>query len=133
MYFALILGLTMTGPDTGSAGPWPISPAERAQVFATCAGRLSALIDHERTVVGTASKHIEAQQSTFQALLNAVMPDALDYGLPESKAMDWLLHAKLAQSRLLMRADFYGDAFAKQKARDAADAFLQECDQFLLS
>lgn len=129
---ALILGLATMAPSESSAGSWPQSPAERVQVFATCTGRLSALVDHERTVRGTAVEFFEKQRGAFQSLLNAVVPDALEYGLPKSQVMNWLLHAKLAQSQLLMRADFYGDAMIQEKARAAADAFLHECDQFLL-
>lgn len=129
----LILGLIGFGPIMSSAQPWPISPAERAQVFATCAGRLSALADHQRTVGEAVSDVLITRQDSFEALLTAVLPDAVDYGLPQGQALNWQLHAKLAQSRLLMRADFYGDATIKAKAREAADAFLQECEQFLLS
>ena len=129
---ALILGLAVVGPAQSSAQHWPISPSERVQVFATCAGRLSALVEHQRTIGGSVSDQTEAQRGGFEALLTAVIPDALEYGLPDTQALDWRLHAKLAQSRLLMRADFYRDATIKAKARAAADAFLRECDQFLL-
>ncbi|MEL7212425.1 MAG: hypothetical protein AAGK92_07175 [Pseudomonadota bacterium] len=128
----LILGLIGLGPIMSNAQPWPTSPSERVQVFATCAGRLSAFVDHQRTVGGQVSEQVEAQRGSFEALLSATIPDALDYGLPQAQAMDWQVHAKLAQSRLLMRADFYGDAVVKAKAREAADAFLRECDRFLL-
>ncbi|MEL6509801.1 MAG: hypothetical protein AAGK28_15605 [Pseudomonadota bacterium] len=129
---ALILGLVGLGPIMGSAQPWPTSPSERVQVFATCAGRLSAFVDHQRTIGGLVPEQLETQRGNFEALLSATIPDAVDYGLPQAQAMDWQIHAKLAQSRLLMRADFYGDAIIKAKAREAAEAFLRECDRFLL-
>lgn len=130
---ALILGLLMTGAHESIAQGWPTSPAQRAQVFAVCAGRLSALADHQRYLDANAADRAETQRLAFDALLQAVMPDALDYGMPGAQALNWRMHAKLAQSSLLMRADFNSDDQVKARARAAAEAFLNECDGFVLS
>lgn len=130
---ALILGLMIIGPGESGAQPWPNSPSERAQVFAVCAGRLAALADHQLYFDSAAAERARTQQQVFDALLKAVMPDALKYGMPGAQALNWRMHAKLAQSSLLMRANFNTDVIVKAKAQEAAAAFLSECEQFVLS
>lgn len=110
----------------------PQSPSERVQLFATCAGRFSALAEHQRLVDGPASEEADARRRAFDDLLSAVMPDALDWGMPGEMALNWRLTAKHAQAQLLSKSAFQSDARVAEISRQAADAFLRECDRWVL-
>lgn len=132
LYKALALLAFLFLPAMSQAAGVPVSPSERAQVFATCHGRLAAEMDHQRLMGDHPSQQIEHRHSAFKQLYQAVLPDALEYGLPGALAVTWFNTAKRKQAWLLMRADFNGDTDIKQKSRDAARALLSECDSLLL-
>ena len=120
-FFLVVLGLA------GAAQALPQSPSERAQLFATCAGRFSALAEHQRLFDGAASEVADAERETFEMLLDAVMPDARDWGMPGELALQWRLTAKMAQAELLHRSVFQTDAYVKTQSRRAADRLFDEC------
>lgn len=110
----------------------PHSPSERARLFAICAGRFSALAEHQRLFDGAASERADARRATFDDLLDAVMPDARDWGMPGDMALSWRLAAKFAQAELLQRAAFQSDAYIAAQSRQAADRLFDECRVHLL-
>lgn len=86
--------------------------------FSTCAGRLSALVEHQWLVDGPASESTARQRDAMLALVEAVLP-------PDQapRAMQWRIEAKAAQAALLTRASFAQD----RVAADRADHLVQEC------
>jgi hypothetical protein len=114
------------------AAATPQSPSERVQLFATCAGRYSALAEYQRLMDGPASEVADAQRARFDDLLDAVMPDALEWGMPGDMAMNWRITAKMAQAQLLSRGTFQTDRDIAAHAKRAAQAFLQECNAIIL-
>lgn len=116
----------------GAAAALPRSPSQRAQLFATCAGRYSALAEHQRLFDGSASEVADAQKQAFEDLLEAVMPDARDWGMPGEMALQWRLTAKMAQARLLQRSVFQSDTVIAEQSRRAADRLFGECRTWIL-
>lgn len=110
----------------------PTLPVDQARVFATCAGRFSALVSHNYLFDGAAAEAAEARRDGFADLLDATLPDALDAGLPETQAMAWRVEAKAAQAYLLSRAAFHEDARAAEAAEKAAKQALTSCEMLLL-
>jgi hypothetical protein len=111
----------------------PQSPSARLELFQTCAGRLSALIAHQWLVDPAASEATEATRDQFDALIDAVMPDAIAWGMPRQMALHWRIAAKAAQADLLATATFSLDPVRAARARRAADARLADCDGLLVS
>ncbi len=111
----------------GALQALPRSPSERAQLFATCAGRFSALAEHQRMFDGPASEVADARRKQFEVLLDAVMPDARDWGMPGEMVWTWRLTAKMAQAQLLQRSTFQSDDFVAAQSRHAADRLFDEC------
>ena len=105
----------------------PQSPSERAQFFAICAGRFSALAEHQRLFDGAASEAADAQRREFDTLLEAVLPDARDWGMPGNMVLSWRLTAKMAQAELLHRSVFQRDDMIAEHSRRAADRLFAEC------
>ncbi len=120
---ATLIGLALAAPAAGADG-LPRSPSQRVELFETCAGRLSAQIEHLWLFDGAAADRVAARRDEFDQLIEAVLPDALDWGMPQTLAMDWRIRAKAAQAGLLSTAAFDLDPRApgtrRQPCRRAA-------------
>lgn len=103
-------------------------PEQQLRTFATCAGRLSAVMEHQWLFDGPASDITKAQRTTVLELVEAIMP-------PErgAEVLQWRISAKLAQSALLTRATFNEDEEDATWAREQAEQFARECTGLLLS
>ena len=126
MAFAAALALP------AGAHPLPATPVAQARVFADCAGRFSALAAHQYHFDGRAAEDTEALRDTFVALLEAVLPDAIDDGLPPPQALNWRVTAKAHQAVLLHRASFHTDPLVAEPSARIARAEEQSCRALLL-
>lgn len=109
MLAALAVGVVANTP--GAANPL-------ARDFAHCAGRYSALVEHQWLVDGPASEHSARMRDAFVQMTEAVSgPDGA------AVALNWRIEAKVAQAALLSRA-----WTARDKAAEARSAqLLQAC------
>lgn len=101
---------------------------QQLRTFATCAGRLSAVMEYQWMFDGPASERTKLQRAAVIDLIDAVMP--ADRG---REVLHWRISAKLAQSALLTRATFNDDRQDAAWAREQADRFARECTGLLLS
>ena len=85
--------------------------------FAVCAGRYSALVEHQWLVDGPGSEVSAVQRDALLSLVGAVLPDDM-----AATAMGWRIEAKVAQRALLSRAHFGGDAFAEKRSAQLLQA-----------
>jgi hypothetical protein len=122
--FALVAALLSAA--TSSAQPLDIE--EQLRTFATCAGRLSAVMEHQWMFDGPASEHTQRRRDAVLELVEAAMP-------PErgSEVLQWRISAKVAQAGLLTRATFNNDARDAAWARAQADRLARACTGLLLS
>jgi hypothetical protein len=111
------------------AGAFPLSPTERARVFADCAGIAAAVMEHG-WLFGT-GEDAARQRELFLALLEAVLPDALARGLPGTQALAWRIEAKAAQKDLLATAAFHPAPERAAPAGRAAAARAAACTALL--
>ena len=102
LWFALVLPV--------SAGPGAL-PTDPLTHFATCTGRLSALVEHQWRTDGPASEDTARQRDAMADLLAAVTPP--DAAIP---AMALRLEAKAAHAALLAQAHRSGDRAAQVQA-----------------
>lgn len=85
--------------------------------FAVCAGRFSALVEHQWLVDGPASEASARQRDSLLSLIEAVAgPDET------GAAMAWRIDAKVSQKQLLDRAWFAGDAAAEVRSAQLLQA-----------
>lgn len=101
-------------PLPAAAGSDPVA------LFADCAGRYSATVEHLWVTDGAAADRAAVRRDAFADLVAAVDP-----GGPQ--ALHWRIEAKAAQRALLDRALFGRDARAAQAARD----WIALCDNLL--
>jgi hypothetical protein len=97
------------------------------QTFASCAGRLSALMEHQWLLSDPASDLTARQRDAMLSLVSAMSsPDQ------EATALTWRIEAKAAQAGLLSLARFgTKDRTAAQAAR-RSDDLLGMCRSLLL-
>ncbi len=97
---------------------------EPLHLFATCTGRLSALLEYQWLVLDPDADATEARRDAMAELLAAAMP-------PEgaSRAMDLRLQAKAAEAQLLLQALGRNGAWALALAKRQ----VANCTALLLS
>lgn len=120
----LLTGAVWT--NAASASPFAADDGQLRN-FAACAGRLSAVMEHQWLFDGAASEKTKSQRAAVLALINAVIE-------PEQgrDVLHWRLMAKQAQSVLLTRATFNDDPEDAAWAAAQAGRLTQDCTGFLL-
>ena len=102
------------------------SPDTQLHIFATCAGRLSAVVEYEFMEAGAPSAEAQRSHDAVIALVAAVMSQ------DQSRAvLNWRTSAKRAQFNLLRRSQARNPEDAAWAAR-RAQALTQECAALVL-
>lgn len=105
-----------------------LSADDQLRSFAICAGRFSALLDHERLMENGAPDLVRSDRISMLELLDAVMPaDRV------REVLSWRINAKAAQAALLTRATFSNDAPDAAWAQQQSDRLVAECRAYLLT
>lgn len=128
-----VVGIWCVLIGAGGAAALPRAAIEQVQIFATCAGQLSAVMEFQWMFDGPAFEQTKHLPNRVDTLLDAVLPRAISGELPEPKALDWRIRAKAAQSSLLQQATFGTDPRRARLAQCAAQLYLAECKNLLLS
>lgn len=97
------------------------------QVFAGCAGRLSAEMERSWLLSKPDATHYEAQRASFQTLLDAVVPHE-----DQRSILIYRIETKIAHASLLTTADFGVDAARAERARKIAQQHVAACEMLLL-
>ena len=100
-------------------------PADPLRFFATCAGRLSALMEHQWIVDGPASDATKAKRHAVLEVVEALTPPG-----DEAVVMGWRIEAKAAHAALLAAAR-HGDTRVTRRAALRAATLQRECDALL--
>ncbi len=114
-------------PFAASAEP-AFAAEELMRTFATCAGRLSAQMEHEWLLSAPSADQTEAQRDGMVALLDTFATDET-----ARIAMRFRVEAKHAQSVLLNQATFARDQRAASRAARRAEAQISACRALLIS
>ncbi|MBJ3763784.1 hypothetical protein ILP92_13585 [Maribius pontilimi] len=110
----------LSGPAI--AGDRPLMAA-----FATCAGRLSAELEHAWLMRDAGSARIEDRRRHFLSLLDATVPAGR-----QRDALDLRIRAKAAHAALLAQASFATRADHAQWAQRRARLEITSCAGYLL-
>ena len=126
----LVPVLLAPAPATAASGATtPPAPVDLLRLFAICAGRFSALAEHEALFDGAASDRAADQRDVFLDLLGALHPDLP--AISGQAMMAWRVSAKQAQAMVLLQARFHADPARAARATRAAGYFLAECRALL--
>jgi len=131
---ALIGGLAilLAGPVPSTAGNTPGTPWKRAEVFATCSGRLAALAARQQAERDPASTDTVRQREMFELMLEATLPEAVTYGVPQDEPLRWRSAGWVETAGLLADMTYAGDEIRTARAAAALDARISDCTGLLL-
>lgn len=115
-----------------AASALPAFSYQRAELFAVCSGRLAALASHQRSIRSTSAADNTRLQQDFDLMLDAVMPDAVDQGVPWGQAQRWRSEGWSEMAGYLADVHYSFDTTVSVQARAAADARVRECRNLVL-
>lgn len=118
----MVLGGTLTAPVALAQ-----SPDEQLQVFARCAGRLSAQMEYQWMFDGAASEQTKRQRAGMIQILEAMIPPGRG-----REVLSWRIEAKQAQAVLLTRGTFNENPREARIAQRLAFSRIAECRALLL-
>lgn len=105
---------------------------DRAVLFATCAGRYSAAMEHA-WLMGGDDRPAIAARGLFDDLLDAIRPDVIGDGLSGPELLHTRITAKFAQARLLQLAAFHTDPATRSGAKAAARRAVSLCETLVFA
>ena len=100
---------------------------EDLRIFAICAGRFSAQMEHSWLFGKSDPSDFEQDREMMLMLIDAIMPDT-----DRIRVMDWRINAKQAHAMLLTRAAYTIDGADAVWAETRAEAAIAECRDLLL-
>ncbi|MAC77511.1 MAG: hypothetical protein CML66_05550 [Rhodobacteraceae bacterium] len=125
-------GAALCGGAAAGAPALPAFSHQRAHLFAICSGRLAALATHQSSTQQAAAPESRRLQAEFDMLLDAVMPDAMDQGVPDGQADRWRSQGWSEIAGHLANAYYSFDATVAEYARNATADRIAECRDLLL-
>ncbi len=103
-------------------------PDQQLSFFASCAGRLSATMEHQWMFDGPGSETTERQRNAVVDILETMIPKG------QGRAVLALrIEAKMAHAALLTRATFSTEPQDAKWALRTAERLTSDCKSFLLS
>ncbi len=124
-----LVAMTLSLPAQAGEMAASFAPVDNQLLqFATCAGRLSALMEHQWLIDGPASERTAKEVAAFSDLVQALI--APDQG---RRVLALRIEAKVAQRALLMQADFGRDPRLTAHAARRAAELIGACRAIALS
>lgn len=123
-----LMGLFLCQP--AMAGTLPLAPQtgeEQLYQFASCTGRLSALVEHQWMFDGEASEKTIKEMQAMASIVEAILPQGQG-----RRVLNWRIEAKAAQRHLLSLATFGAEDRAKRAYQTRADHLIADCRALLL-
>jgi len=123
LFRATALICALVAPHAARAGG--DIPDDPLRFFATCAGRMSALMEHQWIVDGPASETTKTKRQSLLDVVEALTPPGA-----ESRVLSWRIEAKAAHAALLGQTR-HGEATVTERALRRAIVLQRECEALL--
>lgn len=127
---AAVLALIATAAT--AAPPMPGTPWKRAEVFATCSGRLAALAVRQQANRDPDWAHTRDLRDMFDLMLDATLPAAVDHGVPQDEPLRWRSAGWTEAAVLLADISYSHDSHRAERAAAALEARITDCTGLLL-
>ena len=127
----ILLGAVLSVSLSTALNALPVRAFERATAFATCAGRLEALAVYGRRLSAFDSDEVSELSSSFSDMLGAVLPFALDEGVPPNQPAKWRAGGWSETALLLNERDYSFDASRAQRAAIRLQQSILDCTQLI--
>lgn len=126
------VGAALLSLATPRAAALPVYSFQRAELFAVCAGRLDALATHQKSVHDDGARSSRRMQAEFDSLLEAVMPDAVEQGMPRGQAVLWRSQGRTEIAGFLADMHYSFDPMLADLATAAANDRIGQCRALIL-
>ncbi|MGC9370741.1 MAG: hypothetical protein ACP5DX_14475 [Paracoccaceae bacterium] len=110
----------------------PGTPWKRAELFATCSGRLAAMAAHQQAMDQPGWTATLDRRDSFDLMLEATLPEAIAHGVPRDEAKRWRAHGWTEIAVLLADSSYSFDEGRARRARAALQARIGDCQSVLL-
>lgn len=110
----------------------PGTPWKRAEVFATCSGRLAALAVRQQAMDDPAWAETLEQRDMFDMMLDATLPAALENGVPGNEPLRWRSAGWSETAVLLADMEYSFDSARAARAEAALGHRIADCRALLL-
>ncbi|ARE40013.1 hypothetical protein RGUI_1872 [Rhodovulum sp. P5] len=124
--------LTVTTTTAIGAPAMPGTPWKQAEVFSICSGRLAALAARQQANDDPQSTRTLRQRDMFDLMLEATLPDAVSYGVPEDEPLRWRSSGWSETAILLSNISYSFDAGRVERAQAALEQRIADCTGLLL-
>lgn len=131
--FPTLRGVALSVLTASAATALPGTAFERAEVFATCEGRLSALATNQRALKNPDQRQTEQVRADFDLMLDATLPAAWAQGVPPTQHVQWRSSGWSEIAALLADTYYSVDAGRVRRAEDAISQRIDACQSLLLS
>ncbi|MDF0600110.1 hypothetical protein P1J78_05145 [Psychromarinibacter sp. C21-152] len=128
----VILALATACVTTARAGSLPFYAHERAQTFAVCSGRLSALAVRQSAMEDPEATATRRLMQDFDMLLEATLPAAYDEGVPERQPRVWRARGWTEIAGLLRETHDSPDAGRAERAAAQLTQRIRQCRDLIL-
>lgn len=110
----------------------PVKVTERAELFAVCSGRLEALAVRRRSFQEENAEVLTHLHTQFDALLEAVLPDAVSQGVDAVQARRWQNRGWTEVAYLLANIDYGLDQTTVDHLQGLLNRKISVCRDILL-
>lgn len=126
-------GAVLFAASAAAAPALPPTAFQRAEVFATCAGRLSALATFQRATQTGSHSATETLRDNFDMLLEATLPAAMDQGVPVGEETKWQARGWAEVAGLLSAQQDRGNPTRVDHANDGLNRVIEDCRALILT
>jgi hypothetical protein len=109
-----------------------LTPAEQAQAFATCAGRLSALAARQNAMHDPEFQDTHRLKEDFEMLLEATLPYSQDVGVDQSTAKLWQSYGWSEMAQLFRMRDKFENVTFSARAEADLNRHIHTCQRLIL-
>lgn len=132
LFLCVATGLALCATTATGTPAMPGTPWKRAEVFATCSGRLAALSARQQAEDDPGWQDTLRQRDMFDMMLEATLPRAVQYGVPEDEPLRWRSSGWSETAVLLSNVSYSFDEGRVARARAALAARIADCTGLLL-
>ncbi|MBL3568490.1 hypothetical protein JMJ94_03115 [Rhodovulum visakhapatnamense] len=128
----IVLCLALAASAAAARPATPGTPWKRAELFATCSGRLSAITARQQAVDDPAWPRTMDQRDMFNLMLEATLPEAIRFGVPKDEPVLWRSAGWAEMAGLLADIAYSFDSGRADRARAALADRMSDCTGLLL-
>ncbi|MEM6578931.1 MAG: hypothetical protein AAF678_10595 [Pseudomonadota bacterium] len=132
MACSLLLMALSVGPAFSGASAHPSGAAAQTEAFATCAGRFSAVAARQVAQKDPASERTTRMEHDFDALVDAVLPLAVENGINPRSARHWRVAGWTEMAHLMRLHYSRKDLSRAERAGRAIERRLATCARMIL-